>query len=59
MATNAIADAINALSEEQQASVLQFIEFLKSKGAQPPVSFLAAADEFIAVHPEILRRLAL
>lgn len=37
----------------------EFIAFLKeSKGMQPETAFLAAIDEFIAAHPELLRRLA-
>jgi hypothetical protein len=57
MVAQNLADVINSLNIEQQQSVLQFIEFLQRKGGQP-VSFLAAADEFMAEHPELLRHLA-
>ena len=37
----------------------EFITFLKERhGKQPETAFLAAIDEFIAAHPELLRRLA-
>lgn len=50
-----LTDAINSLTPEQQESVRQFIEFLKRRGSSP---FLAAVEEFIETHPELLRRLA-
>ena len=58
MASNSLMDLVNALTPEQQAAVRQFIEFLHSKTSQSPNPFLAAVDEFIGEHPEILRRLA-
>ena len=37
----------------------EFITFLKERnGKLPQTSFQAAIDEFIAAHPELLRRLA-
>jgi hypothetical protein len=58
MAVENLADAISSLMPEEQESVRQFVEFLKRRG-QPTVSpFLAAVDEFIDRHPELLRRLA-
>jgi len=36
----------------------KFVEFLKRKGSPPSSQFLAAVDEFIDQHPELLRRLA-
>jgi len=57
MATNLV-DAINALSADEQEAVRQFVQFLQSKGTPSPSPFLAAVDEFVEQHPELLRRLA-
>jgi hypothetical protein len=43
---------------DEQESVRQFVEFLKRRGQSPPSPFLAAVDEFIDQHPELLSRLA-
>ncbi len=51
-------DAVNSLSPEEETSVLQFIDYLKRQSLSGPSPFLKAADEFIAQHPELLRRLA-
>jgi hypothetical protein len=53
-----LSDVISSLTPERQESVKEFIEFLKRKGSAPSSSFLAAVDEFIGQHPEVLRRLA-
>jgi hypothetical protein len=58
MAAENLADAINSLMPDEQESVRQFVEFLKRKGQAPPSPFLAAVEEFIDKHPELLRRLA-
>jgi hypothetical protein len=58
MATENLADVITSLTPEEQESVKQFIEFLKRKGPTLSSPFLAAVDEFIDQHPELLRRLA-
>ncbi len=58
MATENLADVIGSLTPEEQESVKQFIEFLKGKDLPRTSPFLAAADEFIDQHPELLRRLA-
>ena len=58
MAVENLTDAINSLRPDEQESVRQFVEFLKRKGQSPPSPFLAAVDEFIEQHPELLRRLA-
>jgi hypothetical protein len=58
MAAQNLADVITSLTPEEQESVKQFVEFLKRKGPSPPSPFLAAVDEFIDQHPELLRRLA-
>lgn len=54
MAAENLADLIDSLTPEEQESVKQFVDFLKTKGSSPP--FLAAVDEFIDRHPELLRR---
>jgi hypothetical protein len=58
MAVENLADVIGTLTPEEQESVKQFIDFLKAKGSFPSSPFLAAVDEFIDQHPELLRRLA-
>ena len=58
MAVENLAEVITSLTPEEQESVRQFIEFLKGRGASPSSPFLAAVDEFIDQHPELLRRLA-
>ncbi len=58
MAAGNLADIINSLTPEQQESVKQFVEFLKRKELPPASPFLAAVEEFIDQHPELLRRLA-
>jgi hypothetical protein len=58
MASQNLIDAVNSLSPEEQTSVLQFIEYLKGQNTSRPSSFLQAADEFIAEHPELLHRLS-
>ena len=58
MAVENLADAINSLMPDDQETVRQFVEFLKRKGQSPLSPFLAAVDEFIDKHPELLRRLA-
>ena len=58
MAIENLADAISLLGPDEQESVRQFVEFLKRRGQSPPSPFLAAVDEFIDQHPELLSRLA-
>jgi hypothetical protein len=53
-----LAVVINSLTPEEQQSVKQFVEFLQRKGSAPQSPFLAAVEEFIDRHPELLRRLA-
>jgi hypothetical protein len=57
MANVSLIDAVNSLSPEEQASVLEFIDYLKRQNAGQGSPFLQAADRFIADHPELLRRL--
>lgn len=60
MTTESLADVVRSLTPQEQDAVRQFIDYLRrrddSARAQSP--FLQAADEFIAQHPELLRRLA-
>jgi len=50
---------VSQLSAEEQAVVREFIKYLRSRRTAPAASpFLAAVDEFIVAHPELLRRLA-
>jgi hypothetical protein len=58
MAAENLAEVIDSLTPEEQASVKPFIDFLKAKGSTPSSPFLTAVDEFIDQHPELLRRLA-
>jgi hypothetical protein len=58
MAAENLADLISKLTLEQQEIVKQFVEFLRRRESPPSSPFLAAVDEFIDQHPELLRRLA-
>jgi hypothetical protein len=58
MAVENLAEAIRSLTPEEQEFVKQFVEVLRRKGPSPSSPFLAAVDEFIDQHPELLRRLA-
>lgn len=53
-----LVELIRTLTPQDQESVRQFVEFLTRKETPPPSPFLAAVDEFIGQHPELLRRLA-
>jgi len=58
MPSESLIEAVKSLSPEQQASVLRFIDYLKGRKTASSSVFLHAADQFIADHPELLRRLA-
>lgn len=58
MASESLIDAVNSLSPEQEASVLQFINHLKLAGGAGASAFVQAAEEFIAEHPDLLHRLS-
>jgi hypothetical protein len=58
MAIENLAETIRALTPEEQESVRLFVEFLKRKGSAPSSPFLAAVNEFIEQHPELLHRLS-
>lgn len=59
METDNLTQVLSQLSREEQSAVKEFIAFLKERhGRQPETAFQAAVEEFIAAHPELLRRLA-
>jgi hypothetical protein len=58
MAAENLVETIRSLSPEEQVSVMQFVDFLKRRRTSSASPFLAAVDEFIDQHPELLRRLA-
>ena len=59
MNTDDLQQVVLDLSPAEKLAVKQFITFLKDRGGSVPQSpFLAAVDEFIAAHPELLRRLS-
>ena len=58
MGSQNISDLIDSLTPQEQDAVREFIKFLKAREDAPQSSFLEAADEFIHLHPELLRRLA-
>jgi hypothetical protein len=58
MSSQPLSELVNALTPEQQSAVRDFIDFLKTKPAQPDNRFHAAVAEFLDEHPELLRRLA-
>jgi len=53
-----LAEVIRSLTPAQQESVRAFVEFLKRREPTSSSPFLAAVDEFIEQHPDLLRRLA-
>jgi hypothetical protein len=57
MATN-LTDLIESLTPEEQETVREFVQFLKHRSPSPSSTFLAAVDEFVTEHPELLHRLA-
>jgi hypothetical protein len=58
MSAQELTAIVDSLTSEEQAAVLEFIEFLKSGSSQKDSRFRSAVDEFIDQHPELLRRLA-
>jgi hypothetical protein len=58
MAVDNLAQTIDALTPGERESVRLFIEFLKRRNEPQSSPFLAAVDEFVNQHPELLRRLA-
>jgi hypothetical protein len=58
MSAQELTAIVDSLTSEEQAAVLEFIDFLKSGSSQQDSRFRSAVDEFIDQHPELLRRLA-
>ena len=58
MTVQDLESSIHALTPEERETVAQFVEFLKQRRNSAVSPFLAAADEFIKEHPELLQRLA-
>jgi hypothetical protein len=56
MAPEKLTQLVSQLSPEEQSAVKDFVAFLKARQS-PARAFCAAVDEFIAEHPELLRRL--
>jgi hypothetical protein len=57
MPTDELMAIIDSLSPQERAAVLKFIEYLRYRAPQGDGAFLAAVDDFIDQHPELLRRL--
>ncbi len=57
MAAQDLSEAIKTLTPEEQESVRVFIAFLKKRERPGASPFLAAVNEFVDKHPELLRRL--
>jgi hypothetical protein len=60
LAAESLAEIVRSLTPQEQEAVRQFIGYLKRRD-DPALSqspYLQAAGEFIAQHPELLRRLA-
>ena len=60
MRTEDLVNVVRSLTPEEQDAVGEFVEYLKQRRTFERVDspYLRAADEFIAEHPELLRRLA-
>lgn len=52
-----LSEAIKSLTPEEQESVRLFIDFLKTRERRGASPFLAAVNQFVAEHSELLRRL--
>jgi hypothetical protein len=58
MTTEELIDKVKSLSAEKQRTVVQFIDFLERCHIPASSPILQAAEQFMAEHPELLRRLA-
>ena len=59
MSSGDLPELVSQLSPEEKAAVREFIEFMKRRKPESERSpFLSAVEEFMAEHPELLRRLA-
>jgi hypothetical protein len=57
MTTEELIEKVKSLSPEEQTSVVQFINFLERQPVSGQSAILHSAEQFIAEHPELLRRL--
>ncbi len=57
MTREELTQLVSQLSAEEQTAVREFITFLKRQDSKS-ATFAAAIDEFVAAHPDLLRRLA-
>jgi hypothetical protein len=58
MAAEDFATLLNSLTPQEQDAIREFIQFLKARKKASQSPFLAAVEEFVDQHPELLRRLA-
>ncbi len=59
MTPESLSEIISQLSPEEEAVVREFVKYLRNRrAASADTPFMAAVDEFISNHPELLRRLA-
>lgn len=59
MTSENFTELVSQLSPEEKAAVREFIEFIKRRKNESELTpFLAAIEEFMAAHPELLRRLS-
>jgi hypothetical protein len=58
MPVDDVAELVRSLTPQEREAVRQFIRFLKGEEDVRPSTFAEAVDEFIAAHPDLLRRLA-
>ncbi len=59
MTDASLAEVVRSLTPHEQEAVRRFIDHLRRGDSAPSEApFLQAAEEFMAEHPELLRRLA-
>jgi hypothetical protein len=58
MTTEGLIERLKSLSSEEQTLVVQFIDYLERRHISASSPILKAAEQFIAEHPELLRRLS-
>ena len=59
MKSPSLTELVAHLSPDEQVAVREFIEFIRQrKVTSKQTPFMAAVEEFISAHPELLRRLA-
>ena len=58
MTTEDLIERVGALSPYELAAVAQFIDYLERRDTSTRSPFVQVAEQFMAEHPELLRRLA-